>query len=381
MSFQRKSFIVGIVILSFICGAVFTLGGSWALHMYKPTPVLANNPNENKSPGITIGPTTISATVKEVSPAVVNIETEVVNQNGLQDNPFFNDPFFREFFGSQFDLTPKTEKGLGTGFIIKPDGYILTNEHVIRNAQKIKVKIQGMQTPLDARVIGADEELDLALIKVNPKGALPTLKLGDSDRIQVGDWVIAIGNPYGLDHTVTVGVISAKGRPVNISGKEYKNLLQTDAAINPGNSGGPLLNTGGEVIGINTAVNASAQGIGFAIPSATVKQVLDQLITKGKVVHPYLGVYLQTLDKELADYFGAPGTDGAVIADVTPGSPADSAGLQRGDIILEINKTKIRNADEVVDLVKKSKVGDKLVMRVFRNGHSSFVTVTVGEKK
>ncbi|ADG81516.1 S1C family serine protease [Thermincola potens] len=381
MSFQRKSFIVGIVILSFICGAVFTLGGSWALHMYKPTPVLANNPNENKSPAITIGPTTISATVKEVSPAVVNIETEVVNQNGLQDNPFFNDPFFREFFGSQFDLTPRTEKGLGTGFIIKPDGYILTNEHVIRNAQKIKVKIQGMQTPLDARVIGADEELDLALIKVNPKGALPTLKLGDSDRIQVGDWVIAIGNPYGLDHTVTVGVISAKGRPVNISGKEYKNLLQTDAAINPGNSGGPLLNTGGEVIGINTAVNASAQGIGFAIPSATVKQVLDQLITKGKVVHPYLGVYLQTLDKELADYFGAPGTDGAVIADVTPGSPADSAGLQRGDIILEINKTKIRNADEVVDLVKKSKVGDKLVMRVFRNGHSSFVTVTVGEKK
>jgi S1-C subfamily serine protease len=222
---------------------------------------------------------TVADIVSSAGPAVVKIDT--VTTSSVQIDPFFNDPFFRQFFGGPFNKPqPREEHGLGTGFIISSDGYILTNDHVINGADKITVTVQGYKNPLQASVIGADYDLDLAVLKVQAKN-LPSLKLGDSNKIRVGNWVIAIGNPYGLDHTVTVGVISAKGRPVTVENRNYKNLLQTDASINPGNSGGPLLNLAGEVIGINTAV-AQAQGIGFAIPSKTANDVIQQLITKGK---------------------------------------------------------------------------------------------------
>jgi len=218
------------------------------------------------------------------------------------------------------------------------------------------------------------------VLKVSVNKELPVLKLGDSNKTEVGSWVIAIGNPYGLDHTVTVGVISAKGRPVQISNRMFKDLLQTDAAINPGNSGGPLLNTAGQVIGINTAVNASAQGIGFAIPVATVNEVLDELVNNGKVIKPYIGVYLQPVDKELADYFDAPDTNGAIVAYVVPGSPAEKAGMRKGDIIVEVDKQKVKTPEDITNKLKSSEIGANVVIQIFREGHTEYVTVKIGEK-
>ncbi len=192
--------------------------------------------------------------------------------------------------------------------------------------------------------------------------------------------MIAIGNPYGLDHTVTVGVISAKGRPITIDGNEFKDLLQTDASINPGNSGGPLINLQGKVIGINTAINAQAQGIGFAIPSSTVTQVLDQLINEGKVIRPWMGIYMQPVTKELADYFGLEKAEGVLISSVAENSPAQKAGLRRGDIVLEYNKEKVVNPDELKEKVANTKIGEKVVVLIYRDGNTIYVPVKIEER-
>ncbi len=375
---KERFSVLGILLIGFLMGAMFIAGGVTAYKFYFPKTVVAED--YSSSGQIKIGPADITQTVRKASPAVVNIES--YTEQPSEANPFLNDPFFREFFGRDFNLNPFPErsKGIGTGFIFDKSGLIITNEHVIHGASDIEVKITGFDKPVKAKVVGSDKELDLAVLKVSVNKDLPVLKLGDSDKTEVGSWVIAIGNPYGLDHTVTVGVISAKGRPVTISNRLYKNLLQTDAAINPGNSGGPLLNTAGEVIGINTAVNASAQGIGFAIPIATVKEVLDDLVNKGKVVKAYIGVYLQPVDEELARYFGASNTEGALVAYVVPGGPAEKAGLQRGDIILEINKKKIKNPDDATEIIRRSKIGESLVFQVFRDKHTEYVTVKTGEK-
>lgn len=375
--FQRRFSVLGVIVIGFLMGAMFVLGGFAAYKFYFPPAVVAED--SNSSGQIKIGPSDITQTVKKVSPAVVYIESYTEMQN---KNPFFQDPFFRQFFGDSLHQYPQQEKskGFGSGFIFDKSGLIITNEHVINNASEINVIIDGFDKPVRAKVIGADQELDLAVLKVDVKKDLPVIKLGDSTKTEVGNWVIAIGNPYGLDHTVTVGVISAKGRPVTISNRLYKNLLQTDAAINPGNSGGPLLNTSGEVVGINTAVNASAQGIGFAIPTATVKDVLDDLVNKGKVVKSYIGVYLQPLDDDLVNYFGAPGKDGAIISHIAPGGPAQKAGLQQGDIILEINKKKVKTPDDITEIIKRSKVGEKLLFNIYRNRHSEFITIKTEEK-
>ncbi len=375
---KERFSLLGVIIIGFLMGAMFVAGGVAAYKLYFPPAVVAEDGN-NAEP-VKIGPTDISQTVKKASPAVVNIESFATQTS--QMSPFMNDPFFREFFGRNFEFEPYPEQstGIGTGFIFDKSGLIITNEHVIHGASKIEVTIDGFDKPLSAKVVGSDQELDLAVLKVSVNKDLPVLKLGDSNKTEVGSWVIAIGNPYGLDHTVTVGVISAKGRPVQVSGRMFKDLLQTDAAINPGNSGGPLLNTAGEVIGINTAVNASAQGIGFAIPVATVKEVLDDLVNNGKVTKPYIGVYLQPVDKELAEYFGAPDTNGAIVAYVVPGSPAEKAGLRKGDIIVEMAKKKIKTPEDVTNNLKKIKIGDKVVFQVFREGHTEFITVKIGEK-
>jgi S1-C subfamily serine protease len=222
-----------------------------------------------------LGPSTIADTVAAAGPAVVKIETEVTTQ---VDNPLFDDPFFRQFFGQDFgQQQTEVQQGLGSGFLISPDGYLLTNEHVIDGATSISVTMAGQSQSVGAQVVGSDKNLDLAVLKINAGSNLPYLKLGDSDNIRVGDWAIAIGNPYGLDNTVTVGVISAEGRPLTVEDHDYPNLLQTDASINPGNSGGPLLDLNGEVIGINTAVDEQAQGIGFAIPSNTAKNLINSV--------------------------------------------------------------------------------------------------------
>lgn len=278
---KLNRFFVGVILGALIAGIAFTGGilfvsgrtGINAMLADLQTPQIQAGTQGGVIPNI--GSNTIADTVAGASPAVVKIETQVMTQ---VDNPLINDPFFRQFLGQNY-APPETmvQKGLGSGFLISADGYLLTNEHMIDGAQQIKVTIMGKAQPVTAQVVGSDRDLDLAVLRVNAGNNLPYLKMGDSDKIQVGSWAIAIGNPYGLDHTVTVGVISAKGRPISVQDRNYRNLLQTDASINPGNSGGPLLDMNGEVIGINTAIDAQAQGIGFAIPSNTASDIIASL--------------------------------------------------------------------------------------------------------
>ncbi len=330
---------------------------------------------------VVVGPTGIADIVEKASPAVVNIETTIKVDTGYVD-PFFDDPFFREFFGNRIRVVPQSryETGIGTGCIISSDGYVLTNQHVVNNAVKIMVTVAGFNEPIPAKIVGQDYELDLAVLKLQKNAKYATLKMGDSDKMRVGDWVIAIGNPYGLDHTVTAGVISAKGRPVNVGDRQYRNLIQTDAAINPGNSGGPLLSLSGEIIGINTAVNAQAQGIGFAIPINTAKQVLDQLISKGKVERAYIGVGLRELTGELASGYGLGVNKGVYVAQVYSGSPAEKAGIQAGDIIVAINGKSVDSYETLKSILDTMKVGQKVTVKVIRNGRSVELELVLGEK-
>ncbi|MFA5384528.1 MAG: trypsin-like peptidase domain-containing protein [Eubacteriales bacterium] len=280
-----KRNLIFIALAAFVAGVMFMSGCLFAndLPLFAQSKgSLAVNTADASSAGL-MSSEVVANIVSSAGPAVVKIDTYTTRS--VYVDPFFNDPFFRQFFGSPYGQSQTQEEhGLGSGFIFSSNGYILTNDHVINGADRIKVTIQGYKNPLLATVVGEDYDLDLAVLKVQAKN-LPMLKLGDSNVTRVGNWVIAIGNPYGLDHTVTVGVISAKERPISAENRKYKNLLQTDASINPGNSGGPLLNLAGEVIGINTAV-AQAQGIGFAIPSKTANEVILGLISKGKVVKP-----------------------------------------------------------------------------------------------
>ncbi|AOQ23385.1 putative serine protease HhoB [Moorella thermoacetica] len=323
-----------------------------------------------------LGPETIADIVDKTGPAVVRIDTVTETQGSSP----FNDPFFRQFFGDQFNTGPQVQRALGSGFIISSDGYILTNQHVVEGARQVKVTIVGFDKPLNAQVIGADSSLDLAVLKVDAGKPLPYLALGDTNKVRVGDWAIAIGNPDGLDHTVTVGVISAKGRPIDVQNRHYENLLQTDAAINPGNSGGPLLNLKGEVIGINTAVNADAQGIGFAIPSSTVQPVLKDLMTKGKITRPWLGVALQQVTPDVADILGLQGQEGAVVVQVVSGSPAAKAGLQKYDVILQVDGQAVKDASDLVNKIQSMKIGQQVQLQVFRRGQTLNISVVLGEK-
>lgn len=320
--------------------------------------------------------------VERVSPAVVNIDTLRIAVFRSPLAPFFSDPFFRRFFGDIPDLERQIpQRGIGTGFVFRSDGYILTNEHVVRGANEIKVTfIDGKE--YEGRVIGADPLTDIAVVKIDADN-LPTIPLGDSDKARVGEFVIAIGNPYGLSHTVTVGVLSAKGRPLSAgdSGREYENFLQTDAAINPGNSGGPLLNLRGEVIGINTAILPYAQGIGFAIPINMAKSILDQLITKGKVVRAWLGVYIQDLTPEMAEKFGLSEAKGALVADVSKGSPAEKAGLRRGDIILKVDEKETPTVSDLQREIRSHRPGDRVRLEIWRDGKSMVLEATLGELK
>ncbi len=328
-----------------------------------------------------LGPDAIPDMVSRVGPAVVRINT-TTTISGRTD-PFFNDPFFRQFFGDQFSIPSKPQEshGLGSGFIVSTDGYILTNEHVIEGAGQIEVTLSSTDKPFPARLVGSDKDLDLAVLKIEAGNALPTVTLGDSNSVRVGDWVVAIGNPYGLDHTVTVGVISAKGRPMTIDDRQYRNLLQTDASINPGNSGGPLLDLKGEMVGINTAINSQAQGIGFAIPSSTVKSAIDDLINKGGVAHPWLGVYLQQLTESTAKSYGLNDPSGALLAEVVAGAPADKAGLAKGDVIISYNGNAVANPDQLVELVQGTGIGSQVEIQFIRNKETKTVLATIEAKQ
>jgi len=380
---QFRRTLLFVAIAAFVAGVMFA-GGCLLVNDFSPRAERAPVPGGSPAAGAAgvlpgVGPDTVANIVNQAGPAVVKIDT--VSVRGGRMDPFFNDPFFRQFFGSPFGfrVPPREEHGLGSGFVISKDGYILTNEHVINGAHKIAVTIDGFAEPLAAQVIGADYDLDLAVLKVDAGKGLPALKLGDSNQIKVGNWVIAIGNPFDLDHTVTVGVISAKGRPVQVENRSYKNLLQTDASINPGNSGGPLLNLSGEVVGINTAV-AQAQGIGFAIPANTVKEVLDELIQKGKVIRPWLGVQLSPLNADLADYLGLQSTEGALVVGVVPDSPAERAGLAQGDVIVQWAGRKVTTVEELIEQIRQTGIGQKVTAVFYRGGKLHSVSIVVTEK-
>ncbi|MCD6363493.1 MAG: DegQ family serine endoprotease [Synergistetes bacterium] len=315
--------------------------------------------------------------VKKAGPAVVNIDTVTMVKQPLL--PFFDDPFLRKFFGEEYERFTRIipMRGKGSGFIISSDGYILTNYHVIKNADKIIVTLSNDKR-FNAKVVGADPTVDVAVIKINAKN-LPTLPLGDSDKVEVGEWIVAIGNPFGLSHTVTVGVISAKGRTIRAGKESFENFLQTDAAINPGNSGGPLLNLKGEVVGINTAIVPYAQGIGFAIPINTAKQILNDLIRYGRVKRGWLGVYIQAMNPSLAGAFGLKKPKGVIVADIVHGSPADKAGLRRGDVILAVNGKPVNSPAELQIAIRSHKAGEKVKLKVWRRKETITIFVKLGE--
>ncbi len=324
--------------------------------------------------------------VKKVKPAVVNISTTtVVKGPDLREWFFGRRSPFEDFFGDYFERffgdIPQREykqRSLGSGFIIDKEGYILTNNHVIERAQSIKVKLYDSRE-YDATVVGRDPKTDIALIKINPKQSLPVAVLGDSDKLEVGEWVIAIGNPFGLEHTVTAGIVSAKGRVIGQG--PYDDFIQTDASINPGNSGGPLFNLKGEVVGINTAIISGGQGIGFAIPINLAKAVVEQLKTKKRVIRGWLGIKIQRVTPEIAENFGLKEPEGALVADVEEGSPADRAGIKTGDIIIAYDGKPIKDMDVLPKLVAQTEVGKKVKVKIVREGKVIEKEVIVGEQK
>ncbi|UFS72750.1 DegQ family serine endoprotease [Geomonas sp. RF6] len=310
--------------------------------------------------------------VHKVTPSVVNIST--IGKKKLV-RPFFEfSPFFEDFFGDGGGRPQyKRESSLGSGFILNKDGYIVTNDHVVRDAETIRVKLSNDKV-YTGKVIGADPKTDIAVIKIDVKGPLPAAVLGDSDKLQVGQWAVAIGNPFGLDRTVTVGVISATGRS-DMGIETYEDFIQTDASINPGNSGGPLLNIYGEVIGINTAIVAAGQGIGFAIPVNMAKQIVTQLISKGNVSRSWLGVSIQTVTEDVARSFGLSKASGALVNDVVPGGPAAKAGIQQGDIITRFAGTEVKDVRQLQRTVADTPVGKRVEVEFVREGKTLKVSL------
>jgi serine protease Do len=308
-------------------------------------------------------PESFAPLVKKEMPAVVNISTRQMVK-ARQQSPF-GDPQMDEFFYRFFGGRPQREQvrqSLGSGFIISPDGYILTNNHVVDMAQDIKVSLSDGRV-LEAKLIGKSKEIDIALIKVEATD-LPSVTLGDSDALEVGDWVMAIGNPFGLSQTVTAGIVSAKGRVIGVG--PYDDLIQTDAAINPGNSGGPLFNMSGDVVGINTVVIATGQNLGFAVPITMVKAVLPSIKEKGKPDMGWLGVSAQAVTPDIAAAIGLQDPIGAIINGITKGSPADKAGLQRGDVIVELDGKKILDPSELPRMVAFGHIGKTVTLAVMR---------------
>ena len=342
-------------------------------------------------------PDSFADLVEEVSPAVVNIRA-VKTVKGAPLFGFFRAPgggpgkgekglpdlhdFFRHFFGGPGGpaMPPQEfkQRALGSGVIVDSDGYVLTNNHVIAGAEEITVKLKNGKE-YQAEIVGRDKKTDLALIRIKTDHRLPYLKLGDSDKLKVGDWVLAVGNPFGLENTVTAGIVSAKGRVIGAG--PYDDFIQTDASINPGNSGGPLINLDGEVVGINTAIVAQGQGIGFAIPINLAKVVMKQLREKGRVVRGWLGVYIQQVTPELAKKFGLKEPHGALVADVIKDSPAAEAGLKRGDVIVAYDGKKVPDNHALPRMVASTEVGKKVELTVWRKGREKTLTVKIGELK
>ncbi|MCP3678456.1 MAG: DegQ family serine endoprotease [Deltaproteobacteria bacterium] len=340
---------------------------------------------ENGDESVTINPTSFSELARKLTPSVVNISTTQVRKSRpTVPFPEFKTPFedffggeFRDFFGGQ--QREFKRHNLGSGFIINRDGYILTNNHVIENAEEIVVTLANGKKEYQANVVGKDPKLDLALIKIEASEELPIAVIGDSSRLEIGEWVVAIGNPFGLGGTVTAGIVSAKGRVIGAG--PYDNFIQTDASINPGNSGGPLFNMKGEVVGINTAIIASGQGIGFAIPVNMVKDVLLQLKVEGKVTRGWIGVGIQQVTPELAQSFGLKDRKGALISSVNEGDPADRAGVKSGDIITSFDGREIDEMNDLPRIVAVTPPHKTVKVEIVRDGNKKVLTLKVAKKR
>ena len=340
---------------------------------------VANNP-----PPVSLGDfkNGFSSVLLPVLPAVVNISsTRIVKQQQAQELP--DNPLFREFFGDQFPTQPQgpqREQGLGSGVIVNADGYVLTNNHVVEDSSDVEVFTQDRKK-FRAKVIGTDPRTDIAVIKIEATG-LPTLTLADSSKLKVGDVVFAIGQPFGIGETATMGIVSATGRGLGGAIERYEDFIQTDAAINPGNSGGALVDIHGNLVGINTAIISGGggnQGVGFAIPINMARGVMDQIVEHGKVIRGYMGVSIQAVDPDMAKAFGLTHGGGALISDVSPNSPAAKAGLQRGDIVLELNGQPVNGPDDLSVRISEMAPGTVAHLQIFRNGQNKDTDVTLGE--
>jgi serine protease Do len=332
--------------------------------------------------------TSYAPVVKKAASSVVNIySTHIVHMRPLR-NPFFNDPFFRQFFGDQFgpndnrEIT-RREQSLGSGVVISPDGYILTANHVVDGANEIKVAIGDNDSKkFTAKVVGTDPPTDVAVLKIDAKD-LPAITLGDSDQLEIGDVVLAIGNPFGVGQTVTMGIVSGLGRSGLLGFSKYQDFIQTDAAINPGNSGGALVDAQGRLVGINTAIipneNGGNQGIGFAVPVNLARSVMERLIAGGKVTRGYLGVFPQDITPDFADEFHLPDQSGALVGYVEPNTPAQKAGIKSGDVITEINGKKVVDANSLRLMVSDLVPGTSVTVRLLRDGREKTVTLALAE--
>jgi Do/DeqQ family serine protease len=345
-------------------------------------PGVSNAPINNGPPGNPAAPgVSYADIVSRVSPAVITIHSQM-RVRAPQQYPFMDDPMFRQFFGDRMpqQLPEQRRSGLGSGVIISTDGYILTNHHVVDGAEQIKVDLNDNRT-LDAKVVGSDQPSDLAVLKVDASN-LPVLALGDSDKVRVGDVVLAIGNPLGIGQTVTMGIISAKGRQTGMSSGSFEDFLQTDAPINQGNSGGALVSTNSELVGINSQIlspSGGSIGIGFAIPSNMARTITDTLVKTGKVRRGQLGIIVVKLNSESAKELGIKETKGVGVAQVQPGSAADRAGLRKGDVITSFNGVEMTDPNVFRNMVASTAPGTDVTLTIIRDGREQQIRATLGE--
>ena len=375
----RKLLLAGIPF--FVAGALVATAINGTTTLKAGDTVAPGHNQVIESPSI---PLSFAELAEQLSPTVVNVKVTKVMQTGFQGPEMHGTPFgdqfgnFFERFFEQLPQTPRTHpsQGAGSGVIISEDGYILSNNHVVEGATEVSVTLANQQE-YPAEVVGLDPKTDLAVLQIKAPKDLPKATLGNSENLKVGDWVVAIGNPFGLNHTVTSGIVSAKGRVIGAG--PYDDFIQTDASINPGNSGGPLFNMKGEVVGINTAIIPQGQGIGFAIPVNTAKPLIPQLVEHGEVTRGYLGVNIQTITPELAKALEVAEQNGALVADVIADSPAQKAGIERGDIIINYNGQEIKDSHDLPVKVAATPVGEEVQLTVLRDGKEKQLLLSVGE--